>query len=172
MRRSTLFALLLAGVPALAGDGGEVDLVQRYRKQLTLRTSSSYSGWPIDRALDGDPQTSWFSGSGDSAAKGTTPWLELGFPADVDVRRIEILGNREKPWARGYTIRLVRLELFDAEGKLLLKRENEGFNALQDITLKLRSPAFGVRRLRVTSLNDEGDQNPYGDIAIAELKVW
>jgi hypothetical protein len=172
MRRAILALLVLSSAAALASDGGELDLVQRYRKQLTLRTSSSYSGWPIDRALDGDPQTSWFSGTNDSAARGTTPWLELVFPADVEVRRVEILGNREKPWARGYTIRLVRLELFDAEGKLLLKRENEGFNALQDITLKLRSTAFGVRRLRVTSLNDEGDQNPYGDIAIAELKVW
>ena len=149
-----------------------LDLVARYRAKVTVSASSTWSGWPAENAVDADLKTSWFSGSGDSAARKKQPWLQVTFPKAVIVRRVEILGNRDPDWATGYTFHLGKLELFDGKGKSLLARENEGFNRLQDIQFELRSPVEKVRSVRFTSLLDEGGGNPYGDIAIAELRVF
>jgi len=37
--------------------------------------------------------------------------------------------------------------------------------------VRLKAPLAKVRKIRFTSLRDEGDQNPYDDIAIGEILV-
>jgi hypothetical protein len=41
-----------------------------------------------------------------------------------------------------------------------------------DIEFRFKAPVSKVRRLRFVSLADQGDKNPYQDIAIAELRAW
>jgi hypothetical protein len=137
-----------------------------------VTASSTWDGWPARNAVDGNLETSWFSGQDDSAARKKSPWLELEFPRAIAVKGVEVLGNRDPEWEKGYTIHVGQVELFDASGKSLWKGTNEGWNKLQDMRFELRAKVEGVRRVRFTSVADEGAQNPYGDIAIAEMRVF
>ena len=60
-------------------------LITKYRDQLKLSASSSYPGWECPKAIDGKLETSWFTNTNDSVAKGTKPWFEVKFPEDVTV---------------------------------------------------------------------------------------
>ena len=95
----------------------------------------------------------------------------MTFPDDVIVRRVTILGNREPIWATGYTINVGKLELYDKDGKLLHSQENECSENKLDIDFPLVKPVAGVRSVRFVSVKDEGDQNPYSDIALGEFQV-
>jgi hypothetical protein len=121
--------------------------------------------------VDGELKSSWFSGSNDSAAKGKKPWLQIGFPEDVTVNRVTVLGNRDPQWLNGYTILAGKLELLDKDDKVLWSEENEGTGNFRDFDFLPKEKVEGVRAVRFTSLGDQGDQNPYGDIAIAEVQV-
>lgn len=157
--------------PASSKKENQNSLIAEYKAKLQFSASSEWPGWPASMAFDGDAKTSWFTVGGDAAAHKTTPWIMVAFPDEVTVRRVTILGNREDPWATGYTIRVGKLELLDKDGKVLLAKENEcGENRL-DIDFPLAKPVAGVRSVRFTSLKDEGDQNPYDDIALGELQV-
>lgn len=169
--------LFIAVLPAFDGDKAADkrenvnSLIAEYRDKLQFSASTAWPGWPASNAFDGDPKTSWFTARGDAAAHKTSPWVMVAFPDDVTVRRVTILGNREDPWATGYTIRVGRLELLDKDGKVLLTKDNEcGENRL-DIDFPLAKPVEGVRSVRFTSVKDEGDQNPYDDIALGEMQV-
>ena len=180
-----VFILALSVIPTMSGarlgadekkleqdkKDNQNSLVAEYKDKLVFSASTEWPGWPASRAFDGDAKTSWFTLGGDAAAHKTTPWIMATFPDDVMVRRVTILGNREAPWATGYTIRVGKLELLDKDGKILLTKENEcGENRL-DIDFPLPKPVAGVRSIRFTSLKDEGDQNPYDDIALGEMQV-
>src|SRR5262249_43581948 len=146
-------------------------LIRQHRPNLTLAASSFWPGWPTGHAFDGNLETSWFTARDDSAAKGKKPWLQVTFPADVTVNRVTILGNRDPAWLNGYTILAGSLELLDKENKRLKYEENEGTGNFRDFDFRFARPIPGVRAVRFTSLGDQGDQNPYGDIAIAEFQV-
>jgi hypothetical protein len=177
MRFTLAFLALIGGGFFLAfGDEkkpvpNQNSLIAEYKADLEFSASSFWGGWPASLAFDRDPKTSWFSGSGDAAAHKKTPWLQVTFPGDVTVRRVTALGNREALWPTGYSIGVGKLELYDKDGKLLLAKENEcGENHL-DIDFPLPKKVEGVRSVRFVSVKDEGDQNPYDDIALGELQV-
>jgi hypothetical protein len=146
-------------------------LILEYRARLKFLCSSYWGGWPADRAFDGNPRTSWFTAKGDAAAHGTKPWIAVKFPDAVRVSRVTLLSNREPPWEIGYTIRVGQLELLDADGKVLFTRNDELGGERPDMDIRPHEPVAGVRQIRFTSLRDEGDQNPYDDIAIGEILV-
>ena len=160
----------LKELPPAKTDNGNA-LIKKYRDKLELSASSTYPGWPTSHALDGNVQTSWFSASNDSAAKRTTPWFQVTFPEDVTVKRVTILGNRDPAWLNGYTILAGALELLDAKGKRIHYEDNEGVGNFRDFEFKPEKPVAKVRAVKFISLGDQGDQNPYGDIAIAEVLI-
>ena len=166
-----MFAAATAGEEDKKPKPNQNSLIAEYKEKLKLSASTFWSGWPAASAFDGDPSTSWFSEGGDAAAFKKSPWVKVTFPDDVKVRRVTILGNREPSWPTGYTIGVGKLELYDKDGKLLHSQENEcGENKL-DIDFPLAKPVAGVRSVRFVSVKDEGDQNPYGDIALGEFQV-
>jgi hypothetical protein len=170
--------LVLAASSGSSADDGEKEpkanqnsLVKEYKDKLKLSASTFWPGWPASSAFDGDPKTSWFSAKDDAAAFNKMPWVRVEFPDDVTIRRVTILGNREVAWPTGYTIGVGNIELLDKDGKKLLVQANEcGENHL-DIDFPLLKPVTGVRAIKFVSLADEGDKNPYSDIALGEFQV-
>lgn len=159
--------------PAEAPPAPAGELLAKHRKKLKVRASSAWSSrWSAAKAVDGKPSTSWFSADGDAAALGKQPWIEVLFPEDVTVGRAMALGNRDPDWPRDYSVIVARLELYDAAGQLLAAQGNETGTPAFDIEFRLPAPVPGVRRLRLVSLADQGDKNPYRDIAIGELRAW
>ncbi|MGC4120283.1 MAG: hypothetical protein QM765_38020 [Myxococcales bacterium] len=116
--------------------------------------------------------TSWFSAGGDAAALKAKPWLEVTFPEDVTVGHVMALGNREPAWPVNYSIVVARVELYDAQGERVGSQGNETAVPTFDIEFHFKAPVAKVRKLRFVSLADQGDKNPYQDIAIAELRAW
>ena len=82
-----------------------------------------------------------------------------------------ILGNREPNWLKGYTILAGGLELLDKDGKRIHYEDNEGIGNFFDFDFKLKKAQTKVRIVRFKILGDQGDENPYGDIAIAEIQI-
>ena len=145
-------------------------LIKQYRSKLKFSCSSSWSStWGPEEAFDGNPLRSWFTARGDAAAFGKKPWVAAEFPEDVTVRRVTILSNREPPWQTGYTILVGRLELLDKDGRVLYSWDDEVGGRRPDMEARILKPIMRVRKIRFTSLSDEGDQNPYDDIAIGEI---
>lgn len=146
-------------------------LVKEYLAKLKVTASTCWPGWEPAKVIDGDVQTSWFTARGDAAAKGTKPWITVTFPQDVTVRRVTILGNREPSWFDGYTILTGMVEFLDAGGKRLWIDENQGVGNRRDFEFKPKKPVVRVRSVKFVSLKDQGDKNPYDDIAIAEFLI-
>lgn len=146
-------------------------LITENLEKLKFHCSTHWGGWPASRAFDGDKTTSWFTARGDAAAKGKTPWIEVEFPADVTVRRATLHANREAPWEVGYTIRVGRLEFFDAAGKVVYTKSGELGGKHEEIEFRPATPITNVRRIRFTSIQDDGDKNPFDDIALGEMFV-
>jgi hypothetical protein len=146
-------------------------LVKAHRGKLMATASSYWPGWEPEKVLDGDVATSWFTARGDAAAKGTKPWITITFPEDVTVTRVTVVGNREPAWFDGYTILTGMVEFLGADGKQLWVDENEGVGNRRDFEFKPKKPVAKVRSVKFVSLKDQGDQNPYDDIAIAELMI-
>lgn len=133
--------------------------------------SSSYPGWPAGNAVDGDLETSWYSARNDSAAHGTTPFLQVELGRPNRVTRVTILGNRDPKYLHGYTIHAGRLELFDATGRRLFATTATGTGNRRDFDFRLPSPVDDVSVVRFSSTSDEGDKNAFGDVAIAEMQI-
>lgn len=157
-------------LPAVVTDNKNT-LIKQHREKLTVTASTIWEGWPAEKAIDGDVTTSWFTARGDAAAKGTKPWIMVTFPEDVTVARVTIVGNREPAWFDGYTILSGLVEFVDASGKQLWVDENEGVGNRRDFEFKPKKPVGKVRSIKFRSTKDQGDQNPYDDIAIAEIYV-
>jgi hypothetical protein len=138
---------------------------------VVVTASSTYPGWPMSNATDGNVQTSWYSNKNDSAAKGTSPFIQLEFSEPSTVRRVTILGNRDPSYLLGYTILSGRLDVYDTRERLLASMTSTGTGNRRDFDFRLEVPAQDAKIVRFTSLADEGGKNPYGDVAIAELQV-
>ncbi|MCC9604782.1 hypothetical protein LOC68_26285 [Blastopirellula sp. JC732] len=146
-------------------------LIKEFQGKLKFSCSTFWPTWGPELAFDQNPYKSWFTARRDAAAFGTKPWVAVEFPQDVTVRRVTILANREPPWQIGYTILVGRLELLNAKGEVLYQRDDEVGGERLDMEVRPRKPIEGVRTIRFTSHKDEGDQNPYDDVAIGEMMV-
>ena len=174
--KSIVLAFQFAFQPPAAAEAPKLTdnsnaLLKEYDSKLKFTCSTFWVTWGPEKAFDGNPLKSWFTDRGDAAALGKEPWIAVEFPHDVPVRRVTLLSNREPPWQVGYTILVGRLELLDAEGKVLFSRDDELGGERVDMDVRPKEPVKGVRTIRFTSLKDEGDKNPYDDIAIGEIMV-
>jgi hypothetical protein len=160
----------LQSLPAVTTDNRS-QLVVAGGAAIVASASSTYAGWPPSNATDGDIQTSWYSNTNDSAAKGAKPFFQLEFPEPSTVRRVTILGNRDPAFLRGYTILSGRIDVMDARGRVIASMESDGTGNKRDFDFRLERPIEAVKIVRFTSLSDQGNKNPYGDVAIAEFQV-
>ena len=179
MRRLTMAvaAFLLVPGPAPAQD---VDppiktkntnaLFKKHQTEVKLTSSSAFEGWPVEKAFDGDPKTSWFSDQNDSAAKGKAPWVEVAFPADVEVKQVTVIGNREPDFLKGFTILKGKLELLDDKGKVVYTKELETTDDKRDFDFAVPK-GTKARSVRFTSLADQGNDTEFGDVALAEVQI-
>ena len=60
-------------------------LILKHRKDLKFDASSFWPGWPMEKLVDGDLETSWFSDKDDTTTQGKTPWVQIIFPEDYMV---------------------------------------------------------------------------------------
>jgi hypothetical protein len=146
-------------------------LIQKYQKQLQANASSAFGGYGVERALDGNPFSSWFSRGGDAASLGTSPWVEVAFPENLSVKRVTILGNRHSPYLTNYSVTEGRLELFDQTGKQVLELKAKGSGPAFDFDFQLPAAVADIRRIRFTSIADQGNLNAFKDIALGEIQV-
>ena len=146
-------------------------LIVKHREALKLSASSTWPGWPPEKALDGNLETSWFSAQDDSVAHGRKTWFQVTFPEDVTVRRVTVLGNREPAWLEGFTILAGSVELLDSDGKRLKYEESDGAGKFYDYDFVFSKPLNRVRSVRFTALGDQGKKTQYGDVAIGEFQV-
>jgi hypothetical protein len=144
-------------------------LVKKYQDKLEVTASTFWPGWAPEKLIDGQPETSWFSASGDAAAKGAKPWVQVAFPEDVTVTRVTLLGNREPDWLDNFSVLSGVVEFLDADGKPLWAEEAKAKGDRRDFEYKPKKPVKGVRSIKFTSLEDEGDKNGFDDIAIGEF---
>jgi hypothetical protein len=156
-----------AARPAL-GKMNSNALVKQHRAKLTLDASSQYQGWEVGKAFDGDDETSWFSADGDCRQAGTSPWLRVTFPEDVTVRRVTLLGNREPQWPAGYSITAGTVELLDAAGGVLAKKDLTGAGDKLDFEYTPEAATARVRAVRFTATADAATGNC---VAVGEMRV-
>jgi RNA polymerase sigma factor (sigma-70 family) len=146
-------------------------LIKAHKDKLSLSSSTAYDGWPVERLIDGKKETSWFSDTDDSVAKGTKPWVQIAFPEDVKVSRVSVFGNREEPFEKDYSVLTGTMEFLDKDGKVLWTEELKGAGATFDFEFTPKKPVEKVRSVKFTSVKDEGDKNDYGDVALGEIMI-
>lgn len=129
-------------------------LIKQYHLRLSTSSSSNWGNYSPSNLIDGNPQSTWFSGSGDSAATGKSPWVEIGFPEDVTIAHVKILGNRDPNWRTGYCVLRGKLTIHGADRKILLSTEADGNGDHFDFDFKLPAPVQRARYVRFTSLKD------------------
>src|SRR4051812_12820703 len=123
-------------------------LIKKHRDNLQLSCSTFWGGWPVEKLVDGNVETSWFSNKNDTTTKNSSPWVEVKFPEDVTVSRVSILGNCEPAYPKGFAILVGKLEFFDKDGKRIHDVEDEGAGPNKDYEFKLKKPLKGVRSVR------------------------
>jgi hypothetical protein len=146
-------------------------LIATHRKTLKLSASSEYPTFRADRLIDGKKETSWFSADDDSVAKGGEPWVQVTFPEDVKVSRVTVLGNREPSYKTGYSVLVGKIEFLAKNGKVLWTEKRKGAGASRDFDFTPKKPIDKVRSVKFSSVEDEGDQNGSGDVALAEILI-
>ena len=138
---------------------------------LEVESSSTYPGWSASNVLDGNPDTSWFSGTNDSTARGLSPWLLLTANRPLEVRVVVVKGNRNPIYFVGYSVLTGRLTLAGKGGEILYSEALAGQPPFYDFVFKPPRPVDGVQSLRFDVLSDQGARNPYGDVAIGDILV-
>lgn len=143
-------------------------LLKDHAGKMTYDASSQFNGWEIGKLFDGDEKTSWYSATNDTPQSGQQPWVRATFPENVTVSRVTILGNREPQFPKGYFVLAGTLELLDADGAVLLKKELESKGEKHDFDYELRIPEKNVRAVRFTCTKDEKIQNCVG---LGEMQI-
>jgi hypothetical protein len=146
-------------------------LVKEFKGKLTVTCSTFWGGWPPERAFDGDLRTSWFTARGDTVVNKKKPWIKVEFPHGAEVKRVTVHGNRHHPWEKGYAFLAGKVELLDADGKILAADDNDGSGDDRDFDFVFKKPVGKVRAVKFTALGDEGDKNPYDDVAVGEIEI-
>lgn len=182
MLRTIVRALGAAGV-CLATVAGAADdkpapskananaLVKQHRDKLKVTASSFWPGWPAELVIDGNKKKSWFTAKDDTITLKKKPWVRIEFPAAVEVARVTVYGNQEPPWEKGYAFLAGRVDLLDADGKVLDSDEQDGRGAVRDFDFVFKQPVARVRAVKFMALGDEGDKNPHTDVAVGEIEI-
>lgn len=128
-----------------------------------VNASSFSSSFTPARAIDGNSQTSWFTGIGDAANKRSAPFIEVTLPNDVNVAQIRLLGNRQN--AVGFDFFAGVFQGFDANGAEIF---NSGTVQLPAPTRDVAVPLDlnGIRRVRFTSTADESNTPGLSEVQV------
>jgi hypothetical protein len=156
-------------VAAASVGGNRNRLLDEHRGKVKITASSVYNGWPLDNLLDGKDSPAYFSGSGDSAARGQSPWVEVEFPAGVTLRRFTVIGCRDVSYPQGYFVLAGALEVRDVTGRVVYQGMLTGAGKSHDFDFIPERALTRVKTVRFTSLADQGDVNGSGDVALSEL---
>lgn len=146
-------------------------LLIKHKDKVKITASTCWPGWPPEKAIDGDDASSWFTARDDAASFDTDPWIEIELPAEDTVRRVTILGNREKSWPNGYSILEGTLQLLDKDRKQLWIQRAKATGDKHDFDFRPDQRVAGVRYIRFRSTSDQGHENQYEDVAIGEMLV-
>ncbi len=117
-----------------------------------VEASSAGNGFPADRAIDGNVDTSWFTASGDAANNRTTPFLRVTLPVDGDVAQLRIFGNRQ--FANGFDFFSGRFRAFDGGGSEIFNSGTVAFPP-PDRDVSVGLDLDGVRSVLFEALSDE-----------------
>ena len=163
-------------LPSAADDKAEPKansnaLVARHRDKLKVTSSSFWPTWPPELVIDGNKKKSWFTAKDDTVTQKKKPWVQIEFPEDVEVRRVTVTGNQEPPWEKGYAFLAGRVDLLDAQGNVLDSDEQDGKGEVRDFDFVFKKPVAKVRMVKFTALGDEGNKNPYTDVAVGEIEI-
>ena len=90
---------------------------------------------------------------------------EADHPADVGVKRVTILGNRDPAYATGYTVSEGKVELLDANDTVIATHDLSGAGDKFDFDLRLEKPTT-VRAVRFTMTKSE-----QGHCGLGEFQV-
>jgi hypothetical protein len=176
----TVASLLTGAAPVPKSKPGQKEqgpntnaLVKKYKGQLAFSRSSDWQGWPPEKAFDDNPETSWFSATGDTPTAERQPWIAATFPEDVAVRRVTVLGNREPNSATGYAVLVGRLELLDKDGRAVIRAQRDGKGERSDFDFVLAEPFGRVRTIRFTAVQDDtsAGRSQTRCVGIAEIQV-
>ena len=146
-------------------------VVKQHKDKLKVTASTFWGGWPPEYVIDGNKKKSWFTAMNDTVTKKTKPWVQVAFPVDVTIRRVTVFGNREPPWENGYAFLAGRIDLLDADGKVLATEENDGAGKARDFDFPFKDAVGKVRAVKFTALGDEGDKNVHLDVAVGEIEI-
>jgi hypothetical protein len=132
------------------------------RDRATFTASTEWQQWPASHAFDGDTRTSWFSKAEPAGGK---PWVRVTFQNPVLVSRVVVLGNRDPSYDRGYTVRSAKIELLDANDRVIQSKELQGQGARHDFEWQFR----GIRAsaVRVTALTADN----INSVAVGEIEI-
>lgn len=129
---------------------------------ITTEASSAHALFGPERGVDGNPNTSWFTSSGDARNRGGAPFFEVSFPLNVQVLGIRLRGNRE--WPSGFDFKRGELKLFDEGGEVIYSKKVSLPSPDRDLDLELSEAR--VRVVRFTALDDEGNSPGFGELEI------
>jgi hypothetical protein len=157
--RSARFRLLHTKVSDNTGS-----LTVRHRSDLTFASHLV----PAQRfgAVDFTPYTGWmpFGVRRGQPVPGPTRWFEVGFPTAVTVRRVTLVGNR--PWGSG--LPALKLELRDANGKVIRSQAGECVGDYHDFEFRLPTPVEEVTALHFI-LPVDMEPKAAGSVSVAEI---
>ncbi|MFN7962562.1 MAG: Ig-like domain-containing protein [Thermoanaerobaculia bacterium] len=130
---------------------------------VVVNVSSSSPSFPASRAVDGDPQTSWFTAVGDAANRRTSPFIEVVLPSAQSVAQIRLLGNRQN--ADGFDFFAGIFQAFDDSGAEIF---NSGELLLPAPSRDIAVPVDldNVRRVRFTATADESNTPGLSEIQV------
>ena len=184
MQRFHTFALffLFAAIAVLARQPGYADettkddvnsnaVLIKHKDKVKITAITYWQGWPPEKAIDGDIESSWFTARDDAASFDTDPWIEIELPAAETVGRVTLLGNREKSWPNGYSILEGSLQLLDGDRKQLWVQRAKATGDKHDFDFRPEERVEGVRYIRFRSTSDQGHENQYEDVALGEVLV-
>ena len=125
--------------------------------------SSFFASRPPERVIDGNRLTSWFTANGDAVNRGTSPFLDVTLPQDINLAQIQMFGNRESPDGFDFFAGIFSAfaedgtELFNS-GEVLLPAPNRDVSVAVDVD--------GVRRVRFLATGDEGPQPGFSEMQL------
>lgn len=130
---------------------------------VVVNVSSTYGGWPKERLVDRNLETSWFTAVNDAANLGKQPYVEVIFPKPVRISSINLWGNRE--YKDGYDV---------LEGRLTLTGSNGSSGSMnvvlpqpdRDFSLKFAAPIGQVTKLRFDFTKDESEDPGFAEIEV------
>jgi hypothetical protein len=118
---------------------------------LVLQASSSWPGYGVDKAFDGDPATAWYANQSEAFGSGGTPSLTALLPGPATVHRV--LVKNPRPLDGQNQLWRARIELLGPGEEVLWASGTVDLSVPErDLDVTLPEPVPGVMELRLVGL--------------------